>query len=362
MPFVSTGAFMKARSWLLLLGALSAFAAAAETPKLDILKKEGELGAGMTNPGSHEYPDWFKNSFLDLRDDIKDAAGANKRVMLFFYQDGCPYCKKLLEVNLAQKNITDKMKKDIDAITINMWGDREVTDVNGEHLIEKKFAAKHKVMYTPTILFFDEQGKVVLRINGYYEPHKFLAALNYVSGKHEKEGGFRDYFAKLNPQPAAGKLHEQTFLAKPPHDLTRVKKSGAKPAMVLFEQKDCPACDELHGDIMKRKETLDQIKRLDVVQVDMWSKTPLTKPDGKTTTAVEWAKELDVKYAPSMVFFDASGQEVFRIEAYLKSFHIQSVMDYVASAAYKDEKEFQRYIEARAEHLREKGVTINLMD
>jgi len=52
---------------------------------------------------------------------------------------------------------------------------------------------------------------------------------------------------------------------------------------------------------------------------------------------------------------------VFRIDGYLKAFHVQSVMDYVASSAYKAETNFQRYIDRRAEILRKKGIEVNLM-
>ena len=83
---------------------------------------------------------------------------------------------------------------------------------------------------------------------------------------------------------------------------------------------------------------------------------------GRAISASTWAKELDVKYAPSMLLFDSTGKEVIRTEGYLKSFHNQSVMDYVASAAYKTEPHFQRFIEWRAEKLREKGVTVNIME
>ncbi len=354
---------MKTRLLMLIVGALVSWAAtAADTAPKKFMKREGQLNPDMTNPGATEYPHWFKNSFLDFRDDVRDAAQANKRLVLFFYQDGCPYCKKTVEVNLAQKPIADLLQTKFDVITVNMWGDRDVTDIDGERLIEKNFALKKKVMYTPTILFFDEKGEVILRVNGYYEPHKFMAALTYSSEKHEAEGSFRDYFAKLDPPPPAGVLHEQPFIGKPPYNLTRVKAKGAKPLMVLFEQKQCPACDELHGDVLKRKESVEQARRFDVVQLDMWDRTPVTTPDGVATTAVEWAKKLDVKYAPSFVFFDATGKEVIRMEAYLKSFHVQSVMDYVASGAYKTEPSFQRFIEGRAEHLREQGATIRIMD
>ncbi|MBE9564776.1 MAG: thioredoxin, partial [Proteobacteria bacterium] len=76
----------------------------------------------------------------------------------------------------------------------------------------------------------------------------------------------------------------------------------------------------------------------------------------------EWAKKLDVKYAPSLLFFDDKGAEVFRADAYLRAFHTQSVMDYVASEAFKTQSNFQRYIDERADHLREQGIEVNLMD
>ena len=94
----------------------------------------------------------------------------------------------------------------------------------------------------------------------------------------------------------------------------------------------------------------------------MWAKTPLTTPEGKATTAAEWARALNVLYVPTMVLFDASGKEVFRSEAYLRTFHVQSVLDYVASGAYLEQPNFQRYIQARAEALEAQGVHINLMD
>jgi hypothetical protein len=40
----------------------------------------------------------------------------------------------------------------------------------------------------------------------------------------------------------------------------------------------------------------------------------------------------------------------------------ESVMDYVTTAAYKEQPNFQRYIDARADHLREQGIEVNLMD
>jgi hypothetical protein len=52
--------------------------------------------------------------------------------------------------------------------------------------------------------------------------------------------------------------------------------------------------------------------------------------------------------------------EVMRIDAQMRSFHIQSVFDYVLSGAYKTERNFQRYISARADKIREKGKDVDI--
>lgn len=327
-----------------------------------LAKTEGALGEGLVNPGYEEQPAWFKSSFLDLREDVAEAAEEGRRVMLFFYQDGCPYCARLLQDNFGQKSISDKTRKNFDVVSINMWGDREVTAMNGETMTEKNFAVGMKVMFTPTLLFLNEQGDVALRINGYYAPHKFDLVLDYVAGHHEKEGAFREYLARFNPEPATGKLHMQPEYLRPPYRLDSIVRLGKKPLMVLFEQKQCAACDELHEDILMRPESQALSSQLYIVLLDTWSDTPVLTPDGKREKVRDWAKRLNIQYMPSMVFFDQSGQEVFRAEGYLKSFHVQSVMDYVITGAYKTEPEFQRFIEARADALRAKGIEVDLMN
>lgn len=49
-----------------------------------------------------------------------------------------------------------------------------------------------------------------------------------------------------------------------------------------------------------------------------------------------------------------------RIDVQMRTFHIQSVFDYVLTEAYKTEKNFQRYISARADKIREKGIDTDI--
>ncbi len=320
-------------------------------------KSEGELAAGMVNPGSEEKPAWFKVSFLDLFEDIDEATDNNKRLMVYYYQDGCPYCKILLEDNFGQRDISEKTQRYFDVVAINLWGDQEVT-VGDKTYTEKEFAEALKVRYTPTLLFFNEENKVIFRANGYYPPEKFNALLDYIGKKQEAHLSYREYMQEVNPQPSTGQLHTDINTVASIADLT----GQDKPLLVMFEQRKCTACDELHLDILKRKESVVLLSTFNVIVLDMWSNEMITTPAGEKLMIRDWAKKRDVNYAPSLLFFNKKGEEVFRADAYLKAFHIQTAMDYVSSGAYKTQSNFQRFVDERADHLREQGIEVDLMN
>jgi thioredoxin-related protein len=321
-----------------------------------------QLTQGMENPGYEEKPAWFKSSFLDLRDDVAEATDAGRRVLLFFYQDGCPYCARLLRENFSNKALADYTKQHFDVVSINMWGDREVTDLQGQTFTEKDFAALIKVQYTPTLIFLTEQGKVALRINGYFPPHKFKVALEYVAGKHETEQNFASYLARVAPVAAKGKITPVADALPHPLRLADNQQHSYRRLMVLFEQANCSACDELHDQVLRHRELATSLTNLDIAQVDINSNELVQTPDGQEMPASEWAKKIDVQFAPSMVFFDTSGKEVFRTEAWLKTFHVHGAVDYVVSGAYRYQPNFQRFLQRRNEELTARGFKVDLME
>ncbi|EGW54888.1 thioredoxin SoxW [endosymbiont of Tevnia jerichonana (vent Tica)] len=260
---------------------------------------DSKLGAGLVNPGYHEKPDWFKQSFLDLQEDVEAAAGEGKRLLLYFHQDGCPYCAKLL--------------------------------------------------------------RVVLRINGYYPPHLFETALDYVASHLEQKQSFKHYLADVAPVPSSGTLHQEESYLKYPLDLRSKTRDTDKPLLVLIEQKQCVACDELHDSILSDKAVRKSLKGFDIALVDAWSKKKLTTPDGQQVPATEWVDALNLYYFPAMVFFNGQGDEVFRTEAFLKTFHTHAAIDYVLQEKYRTQPSFQRYVRERAEHLETQGIKVELM-
>ncbi len=176
----------------------------------------GAAEAQDVAPHAIDIPPWFTETFLDFRDDIRDAARDERRVMVYFGQDGCPYCTQLMVTNFSQRNIVEKTRKHFVAIALNLWGDRETTWLDGQTRSEKALARFLDVQFTPTLLFFDERGAVVARLNGYYPPHRFEAVLDFVSGKHERKETLAAYLAREVRDPASARLADESFFCRLP--------------------------------------------------------------------------------------------------------------------------------------------------
>lgn len=310
------------------------------------------------SPHAIDVPRWFSEGFLDMREEAAVAGREGKRLLVYFGQDGCPYCRELMQNNFSQREIVEKTRRNFVAIALNIWGDREVTWTDGRTMSEKDFARMLKVQFTPTILFLDGQARVVARLNGYLPPKRFSAALDYVAAKMEGKQTLGDYLAANVKDEANAKLNDEPFLMAPPFDLRR--KAGGKPLAVLFETRHCQPCDEMHAEGFKRAEVQAQLKRFDIARFALSDPREVVTPDGRKTSAEAWARALGVGYTPAIVFFDTGNREVFRIEGYQRPFHLAGSFEYVASGGHRSEPEFQRWLRAKAERLRAAGQPVDL--
>jgi len=306
---------------------------------LGLLLLAPALWAQAAGAQAIEIPAWFTESFLEFPEDVKDAAREGKRLMVYFGQDGCPYCKQLMQINFTQRAIVEKTRRHFVAIALNIWGDREVRWTDGRRMTEKALARSLKIQFTPTILFLDEKGGVVARLNGLYRPRHFRAALDFAARTAGIAQRFEDYMKSVAAESASPTLHAAPFLRKPP-----VALDGPRPVALLFETPYCGECDELHAEGFRRPEVLKLLERFDIYR--------LTLDDAR-------AHALRVAYTPTLVFLEG-GREVFRVEAYLRPFHLASALAYVADGAYREEPSFQRFIQARAERRRARGEAVEL--
>lgn len=160
----------------------------------------------LTDDGLYKQS-WFLESFLDLSEDLEDAAKAGKRFAVMWELKGCPYCKETHFVNFGRPEISDYIKANFEVLQLNIIGSRIVTDFDGAKLSEKDLAAKYGVRFTPTFQFFAEQAagmkdlapqkREVARAPGYLRPEDFVAIFRYVREKAYRDKSFRDYVKAL---------------------------------------------------------------------------------------------------------------------------------------------------------------------
>ncbi|WP_411352653.1 thioredoxin family protein [Leisingera aquaemixtae] len=112
--------------------------------------------AELGDDGLHKTS-WMRDTFKDLREDLEEANGEGKRLALIFEQRGCVYCTKMHEEIFPRPEISQYIEDNFFVVQLNLYGDVEVTDFDGETLPEKDMARKWRVLFTPTILFLPEE-------------------------------------------------------------------------------------------------------------------------------------------------------------------------------------------------------------
>ncbi len=153
---------------------------------------------------------------------------------------------------------------------------------------------------------------------------------------------FLDSFMELNDDLAAA-AGEGKFLA------------------VLFEQRGCPYCREMHRVNFAKPEIRNYLDaNFQVLQLDLWGSREVTDFDGKAMPEKDLAQRWAVNFTPTMVFFPkdpaavkgktGKQAEVARMPGYFKPFHFLSMLEYVREEQF-GKLHFQRFLQAKFKKL-----------
>lgn len=300
------------------------------------------------------FPDWFKLSFLDLREDVREVQETGKQgLMVYFGQKYCAYCKQFLERDLEAEDIQSYVREHFDMIGLDIHGDRTVTDMNGDELAESALAVRDKTNFTPSVIFYNTEGQEVLRLRGYYPPYRFRAALEYVADAHYKDEDFRQYLARADVPLVfePGDLSDEPVFLPGPYMQDRSVIPGERPLVVFFEQGNCHACDVLHTGPMRDPAIMARFEQLENIQLSFWSDTPVITPSGERLTARRWGERLGLFYTPTLIFFDNNGREIMRVDSVVQFYRLRNVLDYILSGGYREYPTFQHWRTSRSPRL-----------
>jgi thioredoxin-related protein len=330
---------------LWLLGLLLALGSASATTT-------GQLTGGKAS----EHPEWFKESFLDIAEDVAEATEQDRHVMLFLHLNNCPYCYRMVEENIRHAPYTDFIRAHFDVIALNIRGDREVAFNEQITLTEKQLAERLRVNYTPTVIFLDRDNRPVARINGYRSVDEFKQILDYVQQQAYRTESLDTYLDARKTQRYVFRDHPAIV------ESDNLQQFAERPLAVLFEDESCSDCDRLHDGYLNEPEVLAILERLTLVRLDALSDAELIDVDGRRTTPRAYAAELGLTYRPGIVLFD-QGREIARIESELYRYHFTELLRYVGERHYlRYPDSFYDYLDVRTAELLASGQDIDLSE
>ncbi|HHH42606.1 MAG TPA: thioredoxin, partial [Gammaproteobacteria bacterium] len=108
-------------------------------------------------------------------------------LVVFFEQGDCHACDVLHTGPLRQDDISRQFEQ-LDAVQLNMWSDTPVRTPVGEKTTARQWAAELGLFYTPTLVFFDERGEEILRVDSVVQFYRLRNVLEYVN-----TGAYRHY-------------------------------------------------------------------------------------------------------------------------------------------------------------------------
>lgn len=301
-------------------------------------------------------PEWFKDSFLDFREEVEEAAEANKHVLIYFHIAGCPYCQKMLDDNFRGDYNRTLIQTSFDSIDLDLHGSREVAFNDSTEVAESDLARALKVRYTPTILFMNDKNQIVQRLNGYRSPREFRQVLNFVKEKAYLKGDFASY----RQQHLTDSVYELKDhpMYQPSDNIEQLIASG-KPVAILFEDKTCDDCERFHNEVFDLAETQTLLKDFTVIRLDALDETPMIDDKGNKTTPKDWVNRLNISYRPAMLFYN-EGQHRETLTGMLKSFHFQQLITYVSGKHYDDFDTWSKFMVHRSGELVKSGQDVDV--
>jgi thioredoxin-related protein len=264
-----------------------------------------ETKAGPRDP--REF--FFAQSFGDLPEELAEAREAGKLgLLLFFEQEGCPYCERMLKTILNQPEVQDWYRERFVSIAVDINGDVELTDVDGITLPSKVFAAHRRVTTTPTISFIDLSGAEVHRrvtmVSGVGE---FMMMGQYIAEGRYTDTSWKDY-AGEHPEVVNSATVQQVVDFR--LEAAAAAASGVN-LLLAVTREGCRYCALLRGEFLAPMvRSGEYVDRVRIREMMMEPDTPIKDFSGQVTTTAKIAARYGVSITPTVLLLDSSGNSL----------------------------------------------------
>lgn len=123
----------------------------------------------------------------DFRIEAKESSSKQAPVLVLFMTPSCPYCKHALKEYLLPMQRNPDYDSKVILRQVDISSNKKLLDFNGKNSTQKKFAQNRNIMAVPTVVFFDNKGQELSRIEGLLNADFYQASLdNSINESQEK--------------------------------------------------------------------------------------------------------------------------------------------------------------------------------
>jgi thioredoxin-related protein len=113
------------------------------------------------------YRYFFEQSLGDLSEELEIAREDGKHgIFVFFELDECPFCHRMKQTVLNQPEVQEFFRSRFHSLAVDIEGDIEIIDFDGNPTTQKEFARANRVRATPLLVFYDLDGEQVFKYVG----------------------------------------------------------------------------------------------------------------------------------------------------------------------------------------------------
>ena len=146
--------------------------------------------SGEENNLVEKVPQWHQ---LDKA--LALAKESGKHIVVNFYTDWCPNCKRMDERTYHDDNVLEQLKDGFISVKINAESSKLLI-IKGQTVTEEQIANMFKVDLYPTTWFLSPDGRPLMPLRGYYGPKTFKPVLQFVKGKWYESMTFDIYMKR----------------------------------------------------------------------------------------------------------------------------------------------------------------------
>ena len=146
------------------------------------------LGSAIAAP-----PDGY--NFLPLTAAVQQASAESKPMLLYFGRYGCTTCRKMHAEVFTDAAISSSYNRDFVLAYVDTESGNRIRLANGERTTEMQFAARSRILGTPTFIYFSPEQKPLFKKAGFQSIEQMIRYGDYIVEGHYRSMALQEYLS-----------------------------------------------------------------------------------------------------------------------------------------------------------------------